>query len=133
MIGRPDLILDFMTEEHGVGHIERGGDLAIGERLEVIPLHVCSCVNLYDEALGVRIGRVDHEIAIATGAHALMRGLAGKGVLVTGGTSGIGLATAHRFLDEGSRVFVTGIGIERSRPRSTSSAISARSTGSAEM
>lgn len=41
-----------------------------------------------------------------------MRGLAGKGVLVTGGTSGIGLATAHRFLDEGSRVFVTGIGIE---------------------
>ena len=40
-----------------------------------------------------------------------MRGLAGKGVLVTGGTSGIGLATARRFLDEGSRVFVTGLEI----------------------
>jgi NAD(P)-dependent dehydrogenase (short-subunit alcohol dehydrogenase family) len=38
-----------------------------------------------------------------------MRGLADRGVLVTGGTSGIGLATAQRFLDEGSRVFVTGI------------------------
>ena len=41
-----------------------------------------------------------------------MHGLEGKGVLVTGGTSGIGLATAHRFLDEGSRVFVTGLGID---------------------
>lgn len=38
-----------------------------------------------------------------------MRGLEGKGVLITGGTSGIGLATAERFLDEGARVFVAGI------------------------
>ena len=38
-----------------------------------------------------------------------MRGLAGKGVLVTGGSSGIGLATARRFLNEGARVFVTGL------------------------
>jgi NAD(P)-dependent dehydrogenase (short-subunit alcohol dehydrogenase family) len=38
-----------------------------------------------------------------------MRGLAGKGVLVCGGTSGIGLAAAARFLDEGSRVFVAGL------------------------
>jgi NAD(P)-dependent dehydrogenase (short-subunit alcohol dehydrogenase family) len=38
-----------------------------------------------------------------------MRGLDGKGVLIVGGTSGIGLATARRFLKEGSRVFVAGI------------------------
>lgn len=38
-----------------------------------------------------------------------MRGLAGKGVLVSGGSSGIGLAAAHRFLEEGCRVFVTGL------------------------
>ena len=38
-----------------------------------------------------------------------MRGLAGKGALIVGGTSGIGLATARRFLEEGSRVFVAGI------------------------
>jgi len=37
-----------------------------------------------------------------------MRGLAGKGTLITGGTSGIGLATARRFLDEDARVFVVG-------------------------
>jgi NAD(P)-dependent dehydrogenase (short-subunit alcohol dehydrogenase family) len=38
----------------------------------------------------------------------LMRGLETKGVLISGGTSGIGLATARRFLDEGSRVFIGG-------------------------
>jgi D-serine deaminase-like pyridoxal phosphate-dependent protein len=65
VLRRPDLILDFMTEEHGVGHIEGDGDVAIGERLEVVPLHVCSCVNMYDEAVGVRGGRVDHQISIA--------------------------------------------------------------------
>jgi len=30
-------------------------------------------------------------------------------VLISGGSSGIGLATAHRFLDEGSRVFLAGL------------------------
>lgn len=34
--------------------------------------------------------------------------LAGKIALVTGGTSGLGLATAHRFLSEGAMVIVTG-------------------------
>lgn len=65
VIGRSDLILDFMSEEHGVGHIEGGGDLAIGERLQVVPLHVCSCVNLFDVAVGIRGDRAEREIAIA--------------------------------------------------------------------
>jgi NAD(P)-dependent dehydrogenase (short-subunit alcohol dehydrogenase family) len=39
-----------------------------------------------------------------------MRGLAGRGVLVSGGTSGIGLAAARRFLEEGSRIFLSGLG-----------------------
>jgi len=38
-----------------------------------------------------------------------MRGLSGKRVLVSGGSSGIGLAAARRFLDEGCRVFICGI------------------------
>ncbi len=39
-----------------------------------------------------------------------MRGLSDKGVLISGGTSGIGLAAAERFLTEGARVFVAGLG-----------------------
>jgi NAD(P)-dependent dehydrogenase (short-subunit alcohol dehydrogenase family) len=41
-----------------------------------------------------------------------MRGLKGKGVLVSGGSRGIGKATAQRFLEEESRVFFCGLGVE---------------------
>src|SRR6266481_9438462 len=44
--------------------------------------------------------------AVEDGPGERMRGLKGKGVLVTGGASGIGAATAARFLDEGARVCV---------------------------
>jgi len=38
-----------------------------------------------------------------------MRGLKGKGVLISGGSRGIGKATAVRFLEEGCRVFICGV------------------------
>jgi D-serine deaminase-like pyridoxal phosphate-dependent protein len=65
VLGRPGLRLDFMSEEHGVGHIEDGGPVEIGDRLQVIPLHACTCVNMFDIAYGVRGGVVEREIAIA--------------------------------------------------------------------
>ena len=37
-----------------------------------------------------------------------MEKLAGKIAVITGGTSGIGLATAQRFVAEGAYVFITG-------------------------
>jgi D-serine deaminase-like pyridoxal phosphate-dependent protein len=58
--GRPELRLDFMSEEHGVGHIEGDARLEIGDRLEVIPLHICGAVNMFDTAYGVRREAVEH-------------------------------------------------------------------------
>ena len=62
--GRPDLHLDFMSEEHGVGHIQDGGSLEIGDRLEVIPLHACGCINQFDLAYGARRGVVERAFPI---------------------------------------------------------------------
>jgi NAD(P)-dependent dehydrogenase (short-subunit alcohol dehydrogenase family) len=38
-----------------------------------------------------------------------MRGIQGRGALVSGGTRGIGLAAARRLVEEGARVFLTGV------------------------
>ena len=38
-----------------------------------------------------------------------MRGLRGKRVLVSGGSSGIGAAAARRFVEEGCRVVIGGL------------------------
>ena len=64
VVGRPDLVIDFMNEEHAVGHVLGDRALPIGERVQVIPLHVCGCVNQFDVAAGVRGGRVEREIRI---------------------------------------------------------------------
>ncbi len=65
VVGRPELVLDFMNEEHTVGRRTGADDVAIGDRLEVIPLHVCSTVNMFDEAVGVRGGAVERTLEIA--------------------------------------------------------------------
>jgi D-serine deaminase-like pyridoxal phosphate-dependent protein len=61
--GHPGLHLDFLSEEHGVGH-GAGDNLRIGDQLQVIPSHACTCVNLFDLAYGVRNGQLERELPI---------------------------------------------------------------------
>jgi D-serine deaminase-like pyridoxal phosphate-dependent protein len=66
--GRSDLTMKFITEEHGVGEIdlEKGGSLSIGDRLELIPSHICPVINLFDRAYATRGGEVVQELVVAS-------------------------------------------------------------------
>jgi len=65
------LTYDRSSEEHGwidVSHCD--ADLEVGDRIEWIPPHVCTTVNLYDTMIGVRDGRVENVWEIgARGKH----------------------------------------------------------------
>jgi D-serine deaminase-like pyridoxal phosphate-dependent protein len=63
--GRPALHMDFLSEEHGVGHRAGDDDVRIGDRLQVIPSHACACVNMFDVAYGTRAGQLERELPIA--------------------------------------------------------------------
>ena len=58
--GRNDVIFDRMSEEHGVLEVtDPSCDLKIGDRVEIIPIHICTAVNLWDELVGLRGDRVE--------------------------------------------------------------------------
>ena len=87
--------------------------MRIGDRLQVVPLHACACVNMFDVAYGVREGVARaRDRDRGEGTDAVMRGLSGKGVLVSGASRGIGEAAVRRFLEEGCRVFLCARGAD---------------------
>ena len=69
-IGHPELEFVALSEEHG--HAALAADappLAVGDRLELIPNHACTCVNLHDVLYAARAGIVELELrVIARGA-----------------------------------------------------------------
>ena len=53
--GMPYAALVRAYEEHGVLKVDPSkGELKVGDKLEIIPNHVCPAVNLFDELTGVR-------------------------------------------------------------------------------
>lgn len=46
------------SEEHGLLAVPPGGEVAVGERLALVPNHICPAVNLFDAATVVEQGRV---------------------------------------------------------------------------
>ena len=64
VVGRPDWRVARLSEEHGVLELPPGASLRVGDRLELIPNHVCPAINLFDRVYGVRQGRVEREILV---------------------------------------------------------------------
>jgi D-serine deaminase-like pyridoxal phosphate-dependent protein len=62
-----DVTLTWMNEEHGVGRA--GESVEVGERLQLHPVHVCTCVNLSDELIGIRGGVVETVWPVAARGH----------------------------------------------------------------
>lgn len=59
IVGHPDVTIVKLSEEHGVCEIPDGeAGFAVGDRVEVIPNHVCPTVNLMDELLIARDGQI---------------------------------------------------------------------------
>lgn len=59
VLNRPELEVDALYEEHGVCTAVDGPAPKLGERLELVPNHACTCVNLHDALVGVRDGIVE--------------------------------------------------------------------------
>jgi len=56
--GMPDVRLVRAYEEHGVINMPEG-KLKVGDRIEIIPNHVCPVVNLFDEVVALRKDKVE--------------------------------------------------------------------------
>ena len=65
VVGHSEMAIVALNEEHGYLDVS-GADrqVAVGDRLSVIPNHACACVNLHDFVLGARDGVVDEVIEV---------------------------------------------------------------------
>jgi D-serine deaminase-like pyridoxal phosphate-dependent protein len=66
IVGHADAIISKLSEEHGFVQVPDGmSGLSIGDRVEIIPNHVCPTVNLQDELFVVRDGELIDRWAVA--------------------------------------------------------------------
>jgi len=63
--GHPELEFHCANEEHGFLRVPQGCNLEVGDRLRIIPTHVCTCVNLHDEIVLVRGDQIVAVVPIA--------------------------------------------------------------------
>ncbi len=61
----PDTWIVRASEEHGVLGLPADSPLKIGDRVAVLPNHICSVINLHDEVLVAEEGRIIDRWAIA--------------------------------------------------------------------
>jgi D-serine deaminase-like pyridoxal phosphate-dependent protein len=66
LLDRPEVVVRAMSEEHGLLDISRSDwRPQVGERVRVIPNHVCIVVHLFDTVHGIRGDTVETSWAVA--------------------------------------------------------------------
>jgi D-serine deaminase-like pyridoxal phosphate-dependent protein len=63
--GHPDAYVSRLSEEHGLVEFPTGSDLRIGDRVAIVPNHICPVVNLADSVAVVVDGAVVDRWAVA--------------------------------------------------------------------
>jgi D-serine deaminase-like pyridoxal phosphate-dependent protein len=59
VVEAPDAVFIKMNEEHGYVDVRRAGrEWSVGDRLRVIPNHICTAMNLHETVYGIRGGQV---------------------------------------------------------------------------
>jgi D-serine deaminase-like pyridoxal phosphate-dependent protein len=62
----PEAVFHKMNEEHGYIDVRQSGrKFEIGERLRIIPNHICVAVNLHERVYGIRNGEVEEVWEVA--------------------------------------------------------------------
>ena len=61
LIDAPDAVFTKMNEEHGYVDLRRAGQkFNVGDRVRIIPNHVCVAMNLHEHVYGIRGNTVEH-------------------------------------------------------------------------
>jgi D-serine deaminase-like pyridoxal phosphate-dependent protein len=55
----PGLAVESLYEEHALARVDAGIELTVGARVELIPNHACTCVNLHERLFAQRGGIVE--------------------------------------------------------------------------
>lgn len=64
--GNPSVCLSNLSEEHGVFETEEGlPDYCVGEKIQVLPAHICPVINLFNQAYLIKDGIVQDVVSIA--------------------------------------------------------------------
>ncbi len=65
VLGRPEIVIDQLSEEHGRMVSDGPIGLAVGERVRIVPNHACVVSNMLDHVVTVRGGAVSGPLPVA--------------------------------------------------------------------
>jgi D-serine deaminase-like pyridoxal phosphate-dependent protein len=71
LAGQPDSAFTRVSEEHGVLTVSGPPDLSVGQRVRILPVHVCVWSDLQPEIYGLRRGEIAERIRVDAMRHSL--------------------------------------------------------------
>jgi D-serine deaminase-like pyridoxal phosphate-dependent protein len=64
VIGHPEALIAGLSEEVGKITVSAASSLKVGDKIQIIPNHACSAVNMTSQLIGHRAGLIDRVIAV---------------------------------------------------------------------